>query len=684
MKVRNKYYLFIIIYFLSVTLFAQVESSNILLTRGKLWQTVQFAKSGPAYSDWAKKGFGLDWPGFDQNWVKENIGGPASHMSTGGFYVGCMRDADSVLSVEDWSIYGSSVSEAGTKYKIVEHQKLFNGTENHWLQSNPNVGEEVVESVWEYNINYDDEYQLKRMLPIRVKRRVHQWSGSKSDENYIIHEYTFFNISDEIKSNVTDGRFVADTLKDFYAMLNYGLHSNSRAWNVLFPSYTQGARNTLLRYDAARKLIQGNAFDNPATPDVNESFGKAIFMGPLIRQSDGSLKPTGEYLAPAFVGVKLLYSSPDKSSKESTIREYGWSAGNNTADWHGPFDGIGSDEDRYQVLKNISKVSNYVDKPTHELMTNSRMWSIMTFGPYDIAPSDSIKIVFAEIVNGIPYSQAIDIDNYPVNTVNTLSRNIFRETVDRVQLTFDNNLNHPDPPAAPKFIVDYNREDESVANVLYWKPDMESLADPDDGENDLAGYIIYRSNYLQIGPWNVVDTVFVAEQEYFDGLEYKYVDSSVEVGESYYYALTAFDTGRDSWNINTSVKFSETNSNRVPPLESSIFANRMITTFVATLPPKETMDEVLVVPNPFVIGQGSSRPGEGDQIQFVNIPNPCTIRIYTIRGDIVKTINVSKDVGAIVSWNQITDFGQFVTSGIYIYHIESKFGTKIGKLAIVR
>ncbi len=68
----------------------------------------------------------------------------------------------------------------------------------------------------------------------------------------------------------------------------------------------------------------------------------------------------------------------------------------------------------------------------------------------------------------------------------------------------------------------------------------------------------------------------------------------------------------------------------------------------------------------------------------MNIPNPCIIRIYTIRGDLVKTIYVNEGDGAIVSWDQVTDYGQFVESGIYIYHAESKGSTKIGKFAIVR
>lgn len=110
----------------------------------------------------------------------------------------------------------------------------------------------------------------------------------------------------------------------------------------------------------------------------------------------------------------------------------------------------------------------------------------------------------------------------------------------------------------------------------------------------------------------------------------------------------------------------------------------MVYPFVATFPPESSVDNVIVVPNPFVIREGFSQPGEGDVIQFVNIPNPCTIRIYTVRGDLVKTIVVTEGTGALISWNQVSDYGQFVESGIYVFHVESPYGNKTGKFAIVR
>lgn len=657
----------------SSLLYSQVESSSIILNRGQLWQTISFGKIGPSFSNWSKRGIGLEWPGFDPTLISENIGGSPSHMVSGGMYVGAMA-GDSVLSVEEWSLYAGSVAQgASAKYVVTKHRKKYPNGENYWLQTDPNVGEELVESVWEYNPNYEDEFQIQRMMPIRVTRNSHQWSGSKEDENYIIHEYVIKNIYDELKEILPEERFLADTLKDFYSLINYGLHSNSRSWGVLFPSLTPGARNTGFNYDFFNKVVFGRAFDYEETTTSNESFGLANSMGPVV---DGS--PTGEYLAPTYCGYKLLYASPNKDGEETKVRQQGWSAASNSIDLSGPFTNIGSKEAQYSVLEDIRLAANFVEKFSDtQFMRKSRMWSMMSLGPWDIAPGDSVKIVFAEIVNGADYKNAISPSTVPTNVIDSEARQKFSASYKRAQFTYDNGYDHPDPPAAPEFEVDYNRNTEQVGIILTWGPEAEEIPDPDDGEFDLEGYIIYRSEYLPIGPWIAIDTVYAGDNEVFDGINYVYGDFNVDIGKAYYYSLTSFDTGRDTW---TGVQ----TLNRVDPLETSIFANRKNTPFVATLPPSEGGDEILVVPNPFVIGEGFSTPGAQDKIQFVNLPNPCTIRIYTVRGDLVKTIEVREGDGAIAAWDQVTDFGQFVESGIYVYHVEHSGKSTIGKLAIVR
>ncbi len=657
---------------------AQVQSSALMvLNRGKLWQSYSYGKSGPPFGDWGKKGVGLDWPGFDPSLINDNLGGSASYLVSGGMYVGAKWSKDSVITVDDWAISASSIADgANSKYVVTTNKEVYPTGANYWVQSDAHSGEQVFKTVWEYNKNYTDKNieMYKVMLPVRVTRTVHQWSGSKTDENYVIVDYVIKNISAEVRAAAPAGRFVADTLYDFYSMLTYGIHCNSREWTVLNPSLTPGARNTQFTYDAARRTILGRAVDDPTTAGgVNEEMGLAASMGPIVNGT-----PTGEYLAPAIAGFSLLSATKNKNGIVNGVSQYGWSAADNTRDL-GPFTNIPSlPEPMYAVLKDIRNTYHFVASSGDTLfMKRSRMWSLMSLGPWNILPGDSIRIVVAEAVDGVEYSRAIDPKNNTASAMAADARKAFNATVTRAQFTFDNLYSHPNPPAAPKFAVDYNRGSRRVANVISWTNEAETLPDAYDGSKNLAGYIVYRSGYLPIGPWTIVDTVRKADARYYVGTRYTYVDSSISIGKGYYYALTAFNTIRTVW---TGV---QTLTN-IAPMETSIFANRTANPFVATLPPTQSVNDVLVVPNPFVIGAGSSQPGAGDNIQFVNIPNPCTIRIYSVRGDLVKTITVGSDVGSIVAWDQVTDFGQFVKSGIYVYHLESPAGTKTGKLAIVR
>ncbi|MGE5435613.1 MAG: hypothetical protein ACM3O3_00170, partial [Syntrophothermus sp.] len=678
--------LLIIVLLFSVQSEAQIQSSSLSFNRGKLWQSVFNGKIAPSFNNWRRVGIGLDWPGFDPSWVNQNLGGAPSYMLSGGIIVGCKKTNDSVLVVEDWAIAGSTIStEPSAKYKIIKHAKIFGDNGNFWLQTDPNKGEEVIETIWEYNINYTDSVGIKMQMPIRVRRTAHQWSGNKREENYVLYEYVIKNISNEIKQQLAAIgdtlriKSVPDTLKDFYSMFTYAMHANSRSWTVLFPTETPGAKNTWYFWDPSRKMIWGRASDYLNTAIIERDFGFANSQGKLLEKGLG-----GEFLAPGYVGLRLLYSSLNKNNVQNAVVGYGWSAADNSFDFAGPLTNKNTEITQYEVLKDPSFASNFVKTSTDTVyMKRSRMWSMMSIGPWDLNPGDSVRFAVAEIVDGVDYALAVDSSKGSV--IGSEGGKIFLSTSDKALRTFENNFNHPDPPAAPNFTVDYYKEREKfVANQITWSDEMDNYTDPDDGVADLVGYKVYRSSHLPIGPWDSVGVVYKQDPKNYSNGNYTFVDSTVQIGTSYYYSLTAFDTGRASWNINTSQIFEETRSNRVPPLESSIYANKKITRFTATLPASKNVNDIVVVPNPFVIGKGRSQPGENDRIQFINLPNPCTIRIYTLRGDLVKTINVNEGDGAIASWDQITDYGQYVSSGVYIYNVESASDNKTGKFSIIR
>ncbi len=109
---------------------------------------------------------------------------------------------------------------------------------------------------------------------------------------------------------------------------------------------------------------------------------------------------------------------------------------------------------------------------------------------------------------------------------------------------------------------------------------------------------------------------------------------------------------------------------------------------------KNQLDLIKVVPNPYVSAAKWETlppdipPGHGRgerRIDFIHLPRRCTIRIYTIYGDLVQTIEHDDDLyDGSESWNLLSKDDMEIAYGIYIYHIESSIGEKIGKFAIIK
>jgi hypothetical protein len=105
---------------------------------------------------------------------------------------------------------------------------------------------------------------------------------------------------------------------------------------------------------------------------------------------------------------------------------------------------------------------------------------------------------------------------------------------------------------------------------------------------------------------------------------------------------------------------------------------------------KNNLDKIFVVPNPYVAYSPAEAPGRtvekrGDRVlQFRNLPPICTIRIYTITGDLVDTIE-KNDNSSMAAWDLLSVEGQRIAYGVYIYHVEVPgVGEKIGRFAVIK
>ncbi len=229
------------------------------------------------------------------------------------------------------------------------------------------------------------------------------------------------------------------------------------------------------------------------------------------------------------------------------------------------------------------------------------------------------------------------------------------------------------PAVNKKYNPDYHDQAFILEALIMKNPDVSAeiyLALYDDklipieehlGENDLLDAQYFNDN----SDLRLASRYYKAEIDY------------LPVGVEYYISVTAFDRGMPA--------------NNLQYLESGKDANKMAYFPGATS--SKNMDDIFVVPNPY-IGQSSfdgriendTKGDKSKRIWFMNLPEDCEIRVYTLAGDLVDEfehhgetfydiINVSKDGNEALAgsgmhpWDMLSKNDQVITAGVYLYSI---------------
>jgi len=287
---------------------------------------------------------------------------------------------------------------------------------------------------------------------------------------------------------------------------------------------------------------------------------------------------------------------------------------------------------------------------------------------------------------------------------------------------YDNYYKGPTPPPSPNLTVEPYGDGRVK---LTWDNSPESTVDPISGQRDFEGYRVWRSrsrildSFQMIAEFDIIDGDSGVEgdlrfdvglpgenpdhfacQAFATDSGYVFIDRNVTENFTYFYAVTSFDRGEPA--------------NGVASLESSI--NNNMTLIVPSTPAgkklvavnddcEETkpvangysLDDILVIPNPYrgdrdyssydYSGWEDARSEYSRVIAFTNLPDgDVTIRIYTVAGDLVQTLTetLSPTGTSTIYWDMLTRSQQRIVSGVYIYSVESKYGTKVGKFAVIR
>jgi hypothetical protein len=269
-------------------------------------------------------------------------------------------------------------------------------------------------------------------------------------------------------------------------------------------------------------------------------------------------------------------------------------------------------------------------------------------GPFTMQDGDSVVVAF-----GIMFANGMQ----RLLNLNSL-----------VQRVYDNGLTVPSPPSTPAVTA------ASVEGgiLLQWDNVAERSVDaviPDTLGKPFAGYRLYRSRGQGVP--------FVTVKEWRggrDSLVHEYLDRgqdgndpSIPVGHgltdnvTYLYKLTAFDEGVPSLEI--------------PEMESPAVAIEAIPTATPSSP--YALDEVRIVPNPYVVEHAAQKTIDAPKLFFNFLPEVCTIRIYTVALDLVAELH--HNGGSAETWDLKAQGGHQVASQMFLAVIETPQGTRVTK-----
>ncbi len=153
---------------------------------------------------------------------------------------------------------------------------------------------------------------------------------------------------------------------------------------------------------------------------------------------------------------------------------------------------------------------------------------------------------------------------------------------------------------------------------------------------------------------------------------------------NWYYSITIDTVGNDARSPGDGDVFTMKSSSQLSTADT--FKVSLIAPQIDNSPSvtRSGLDEVRVVPNPFLVNAAWEQLENNRRIRFMFLPAECTISIYTTRGELVKKIYHDNGTGD-VDWNLTNESGVEIAYGLYIYHIKTPVGeSKTGKFAIIK
>lgn len=232
---------------------------------------------------------------------------------------------------------------------------------------------------------------------------------------------------------------------------------------------------------------------------------------------------------------------------------------------------------------------------------------------------------------------------------------------------------------------------------LIWDNTAETQSNPLEPNSDFRGYRMYRAQY-SINVWTLIgayddvdDSVYVVDQMGdtlnngtpidLPPINHSFVDTGGTFlgkpftrpinGLPYYYSVVAYERNG-----------AETEKENYKKDKDGFAAPVYPTKRYESGQSASSLTDVRVVPNPYKATSLFEVRYE-DKIMFTNLPPAAEISIYSLDGDLVKTIIHNSGTDS-EKWNLVSKSSQFVVSGLYYYVVRTETEKKIGKFVIMR
>ena len=398
------------------------------------------------------------------------------------------------------------------------------------------------------------ENKTNTLLGITMTRRIFQFSQEYHD-NYIVSEYIFKNTGNTDADTVIE--LPGNTLNDviFYYQYRLAVCANTRyeigngtgwgmntmndargdgvkidpdnpdnlrfqyVWHGKFPPFTGG-------YDNIGGPIW-IAATNVAAGDTVGRLGAYQFAGVLTLHADVSATDKNDDpLQPKTTSWEgsddPLTSGNDAFNKTKMTDEYGWMSKGHRSPRH-------ADQVEPSGLPGFLSPSGdpALGTPGGHSFCNG-------YGPYTLAPGDSVRIVFAEVVSGISRELATTAgiqykrsartpaDALIKNQIVFQGRDSLFHSIRRAMANFQSGYDIPEAPLPPK-VFNVNGLSDKIS--LTW----ETYSDPGPA---IEGFEIYRAVGKYDSTYYLIHTATTTERSYEDytairGLPYYYYIVSV-------------------------------------------------------------------------------------------------------------------------------------------------------------